>query len=139
MGRKADGDSPVIVNMQAARCISNREDDYIELRLECDNSNIPFFNVRLTMQEFGELVSGASVRRKEAVVCGLDHVGKKFVHEKREIFCPLTDYKKSVLQEWLRENAQEEGWYLDTYLGSQGSTKSVDGGQLLRYLVYKYE
>lgn len=138
MSRKV-GIDKVVVNIEASRCMSNAQDDFVELRLECNTSHIHFAVVRLSMSEFGNLVTGAGVRRKEIEVCGLEHVGKKYIHSNREIFCPIKGYDKEPLRQWLRDNAKEDGWYLDTYLGSQGSTRSVDGGQILKYSVYRYE
>lgn len=38
----------------------------------------------------------------------------------------------------MRENKQEKGWLLNSYLGSKGSCYYSEGKKYLRYSVYKY-
>ena len=57
--------------------------------------------------------------------------------ESRRTLCPLKSYDKDELVAWLKENAQEEGWTLDYYLGSQSSIMRTDNGTYLNYHVYK--
>jgi hypothetical protein len=42
------------------------------------------------------------------------------------------------LEQWLQDNAQEEGWIIDHYLGSQSSIDHMDGKTFLNYSVHKY-
>ncbi len=54
-------------------------------------------------------------------VRNLERVGKKWVREERSVVYPHRDTDKKVVTQWLIDNMQEEGWTLNTYLGSQSS------------------
>jgi hypothetical protein len=75
-----------------------------------------------------------------ATVQGLNVVGKRKVIEPRSVECSLSSMaSKEDYTRWLVENAQEEGWTLDPYLGSQGSvTHSDKENPILNYRVFKY-
>lgn len=76
-----------------------------------------------------------------AEVSGLDRVGKlKVRHPRRTEFTGdrKIAYDKDGLSNWLKENHQEDGWILDTYLGSQRSRENVGDKIFLNYAVYKF-
>lgn len=124
--------------MKAKVTISRGSDGKVRISFEDTVSHIEFATVALSVEAFGHAVTGLSMQEGELEVHGLEFVGKRRVTEQRQIVCPLKTYNTSELQAWLTDNAQEEGWLLSTYLGSQSSMSSVDGGTLLRYSVTKY-
>jgi hypothetical protein len=118
--------------------ITRSSDGNIYLRIEDSNSHAKFVELKLTLEQFAEAVTGLHTSDVEMTVTHLDRVGKSRVREHRSVVCPLDSWKRELLQQWLITNCQEEGWILDSYLGSQTSTKSVDGGTLLNYAVFKF-
>ena len=108
------------------------------IRLEDSASSRKFVEVKLTAVQFAEAVTGLYVADVEMEVQNLDKVGKTRVIESRKVLCPLDTHDKDVLAQWLLDNCQEEGWTVNTYLSSQSSVKSVDGGKLLNYNVVKF-
>jgi hypothetical protein len=131
---------PVVVRF--SRLMSNRDGDTMCLSLECRTSGIEFAEIEMSMEQFGKLVAGCCDVRLEAELRGLEFVGKKLVRERRSVKCPLTEYSagNNVYAKWLTDNCQEEGWMLDTYLGSQGSVvkKYDEPFSRVNYAVYKY-
>lgn len=111
---------------------------YISLTVTDEASNIRFLEMKLTLDQFAEAVTGLFTTDIDAVVQKLQFVGKKKIIEHRVITYPGIQYSNDVLSKWLEENAQEEGWMVNSYLGSQGSVKRVGGDTQLRYTVYKY-
>lgn len=101
-------------------------------------SRIEFLDLEIDLDEMMAALTGGSRRPCEAEIRGLESVGKTRVTEKREIVCPLKSYRRGELEKWLQENAQEDGWILDLYLGSHASTASHPDGTLLRYNVTKF-
>jgi hypothetical protein len=125
--------------MKAKVTISRASDDRVRIRIRDEASGIEFAEVSLTVEAYGYAITGLSEQEAELSVRGLEWVGKKRVTESRQKVCPLDTCDKDKLSKWLQENAQEEGWILSTYLGSQSSTSRAScGGTLLRYSVTKY-
>ena len=118
--------------------ITRSSDGFYYIRLRDEASCVNFLEMKLTGEQFAEAITGLNFSGVEMEVRGLENVGKERVREKRSVICPLTTYKREQLHDWLLANCQEEGWFIDGYLNSQTSTKSVDGGTLLNYAVYKY-
>jgi hypothetical protein len=118
--------------------INRSSNGFIYIRIEDSNSRAKFVELKLTCEQFAEAVTGLHTCDVEMTVSHLDRVGKRRVRESRSVVCPLDSWKREVQQAWLVENCQEEGWILDAFLGSQTSTKSVDGGTRLNYAVFKY-
>lgn len=110
----------------------------VHITLIDEASRIEFFDGNMKLADFASALLGLSRVEIEGELRGMENVGKKRVNESRQIVCPLTTYKRETLSQWLRENAKEEGWIVDTYLGSQGSVKSHPDGQLLNYGVTKF-
>lgn len=125
--------------MDMTLCISRRSDDKIVISIEDEASRTEFVEVKLSPHDFAMAVTGLSFVKVTGSVRGLENVGKKKVTEKRSVVCPLDSYDKKDLSAWLEQNCSEQGWLLNTYLGSQGSVEYVDGGRKLNYSVYKYE
>lgn len=124
--------------MDMKLCISRRSSDKIVISITDEASRSEFVEVELSPHDFAMAVTGLSFVKATGSVRGLENVGKKKVIEKRSVVCPLNSYDRKNLSAWLEQNCSEQGWLLDTYLGSQGSIENVDGGRKLNYSVYKY-
>lgn len=118
--------------------ITRDSNNMIRIRIRDDASRVDFATAEMTVEAFGFAVTGLSGLPAEVTVAGLEFIGKTKVAEQRIAGCPLNTYDKTELQAWLVANAQEAGWQLDTYLGSQNSVSRREGVTLLRYSVYKY-
>jgi len=126
------------IKIKAELGISRNSNGVITIRLADDASRVGFVEVSLTPEQFALAITGLMLSDIDVTCRGLDVVGKTVVRERREVFCPVKSYDKKVFEQWLTDNAQEEGWKLSVYLGSQGSVTYKDDGALLRYNVYKY-
>jgi DNA helicase TIP49 (TBP-interacting protein) len=124
--------------MKAKVSISRGSDDKVRIRIRDVESSIEFAEVALTMESYGYVITGLSEQEAELEVRGLQWVGKRNVTEQRIIECPLNSYNRDELRAWLRENAQENGWMLSDYLGSQDSVTRKGDKTILRYSVTKY-
>ena len=126
------------IKIKAELGISRNSNGVITIRLADEASRVGFVEVSLTPEQFALAITGLCLSDVDVTCRGLDVVGKTVVKERREIFCPIKSYDKKVFEQWLTDNAQEEGWKLPVYLGSQGSITYKDDGAILRYSVYKY-
>ena len=124
--------------IKTAISIGRDSRDEVHIRIECRNSSNEFVDVKLSYEEFARALTGLSMVDCEAVVKGLDVVGKVRVREGRTTECPLNTYDKEELKAWMVGNCQEDSWELSTYLGSQNSIKWVDSKTILNYSVTKY-
>lgn len=120
--------------MQITRCNRNK----IHIEVQCSESLAHFLAIELTTDEFAMLVTGCHQSNIKMQVRGLDKVGKRRILQRRQVKCPLSTYDKEALSKWIDDNCQEEGWFVNNYLGSQSSVKRVDDGTLLNYSVHKW-
>ena len=126
------------IKIKAELGISRNSSGVITIRLADEASRVGFVEVSVTPEQFALAITGLCLSDVDVTCRGLDVVGKTVVKGRREIFCPIKSYDKKVFEQWLTDNAQEEGWKLSVYLGSQGSITYKDDGATLRYSVYKY-
>ncbi len=110
----------------------------VAVTLTDDLSGISFFRGEMSLHNYAECITGLGNVEIDAEVRGLEYVGMKRVTESREIECPLLDYKRDVLSRWLSDNAQEEGWLVNSYLGGQGQVIRERDKTILRYHATKY-
>ena len=126
--------------IQANVSISRDSNENIRIRITDNASRIQFVELKMSPHDFAMATTGLSFVPVEAIVTGLEHVGMQKVSEPRTVDCPLNTYDRNELMAWLIDNAQEPGWTLDAYLGSQGSISTTlsGNGRTLRYRVYKF-
>lgn len=110
----------------------------VRIRFRDEASRIEFAEVAMTPENFGYAITGLAEREANLEVRGLLHVGKRRVTEDRTIECPIRTYDCEKLKSWLKDNAQEDGWILDNYLGSQKSIERKEEKTILHYRVIKY-
>lgn len=120
--------------MQITRSNHNK----IHIEVQCSDSLAHFLAIELTTDQFAMLVTGCHQSDIKMEVRGLDKVGKTRVRETRQVFCPSKTYDRDVLEKWIVDHCQEDGWVLSPGLRSQHSMKSVDNGTLLNYSVCKW-
>lgn len=126
--------------MKGRITITRNSKDVIRIAFRDDASRIEFAVAEMTPEAFGFAITGLSEQEVDLKVGFLDRVGKLRIIEARSIDCPLQRLEKEEMRAWLRANAQEDGWILDDYLGSQSSVSPLkDGkGYSLNYRVVKY-
>jgi hypothetical protein len=125
--------------LQGALSISNPSTGGVNIRVEDELSGAQFLDLTISHEEFSRALGHLSSRPCEFEVRGLAYIGKQRVTEQRTAIAPDLGYDRQKYAAWLTENAQEEGWMLNTYLGSQSSIAAQkDGTQLLHYSVTKY-
>lgn len=127
-----------VSGLKAKVTISRVSDDTIRIRLRDALSGCQFAEVSLSLEAFAYAVTGVAEQEAKMSVRGLAYIGKRLITTRRSIVCPVGGNDRDFLEKWLEENAQEEGWILNTYLGSQGSVVRSDGVTTLRYSVSKY-
>jgi len=125
--------------MKCKLTISRNSNDVINITIVDDLSGIQFVDVALDLASFAQAITGCARIHGDMKVRELDHVGLQKITEPRSIVCPLGICDRKILSKWLSDNAQENGWILDAYLGSQHSIGSSAGnGVILNYKVIKY-
>lgn len=121
--------------------ISRNSSDEIGISVADEASGITFLDLRLTPQEFAMALTGCAYTDvKAAEVRGMDVVGKRKVVEPRTVVYPGESYgSREEMRAWLKENGKEEGWIVDSYLGSQSSISRKGDETILNYSVYRFE
>lgn len=117
---------------------TNRDDPHICISITDANSGITFSAVEVSLIEFADAITGLARVSCTHETRNTEYLGKYYVSEPRTITVPHLGYNKEAYKEWLLNNAQEEGWIIDSYLGSQGSVTYKDGNAVLNYHVFKY-
>ncbi|HWQ08067.1 MAG TPA: hypothetical protein VN436_03130 [Holophaga sp.] len=124
--------------MEGRITIVRSSDNKIRIYIEDELSSIRFAEVTMTLEQFALGITGLAPQDVDLEVHGLEHVGKRRVREQRSIVCPMHTYDRKELEQWLRDNAQEDGWIVSTYLGSQNSVSYEGQVRTLHYHVTKY-
>lgn len=114
-------------------------DDTVRIEIEDNLSQQRFLEIKLSLEDFALMITGLSGIDFQGEVRNLSAVGKKKISEKRSaVFPGSSSTDRTELEQWLLDNKQEEGWSINTYLGSQRSVITVEGKTTLNYSVYKY-
>lgn len=128
-------------NLNGNITISRHSKNKIYITIQDELSNQKFIDIELTHKQFSEAITGLSFVECEFQVSALERIGKKKVTEQRSIiYTGNHSYNKTSQEQWLLNNAQEEGWSINYYLGSHNSIKynQQDSTTTLNYSVYKY-
>jgi len=112
--------------------------DSFNIEIRCDSSNVLLARVSMTAKQFAMAITGLHQGGINCEIGDLSRVGKRRVREKRQVQPPFSSYSTETCQEWLKENCQEEGWLLDSYLGSKSSMVHIAGMLTLNYSVFKF-
>lgn len=126
------------MKINANLTISRNSGDTMRLTLMDENSRIRFAKVGISPHDLMMALTGLAHIDVECEVHGLEHVGKVKVIERRSVTYPGVSYDRKLLEAWLRDQCQEEGWTIDPYLGGQQSTKVEGHKTILNYSVFKY-
>ena len=125
--------------MKASVSISKTNGDVVRIRLRDKASGIEFAVAEMSVEAFGHAITGLAEQPADIEVRGLQWVGMNRHSERRSIEYTGQRSDRKLMSEWLAENAKEDGWIVDTYLGSQGSVVHLDGKTILNYRVTRYE
>ena len=108
------------------------------VRIEVLDQSGASVQVTLSLAAYAEALLGLARVPCETEVSKLDKRGKTRTIEQRQVIAPNMQSTKDYAI-WLEQNAQEEGYELDTHLGSQNSVSRLNDDEvLLRYKVVKY-
>lgn len=120
--------------------ISRDSHDRIGIELKDPRAVVRFAKVYLTPHDFVMALTGMAAIECEGDLMALEKVGKVRILEPRTKVCPDQSIScdRRKLEQWLTENAQEDGWELNNYLGSQDSTFQAPNGVGLRYSVSRW-
>lgn len=124
--------------MKGKLSISRGSDELVCIRIRDEASGIEFVNLKMSLETYANAITGVAEQEGLLFVRGLQFVGKKLVIEQRQIACPFKSYDRKILEKWLIDNAQEDGWIVDPYLGSQKSFYIDEEKTVLNYSVKKY-
>jgi len=124
--------------LQTAISFARGSDDKIRIYVQDNTSHIQFLEIELDYESFAKALTGLHGVHCKSKTNGLEYIGKKRITELRSVVCPLDTYDREIFRNWLKDNCQEEGWLLSTYLGSQTSIIYADGKTILNYSVSKY-
>ena len=129
--------------IEARVTISRRQgyenDGTITISLRDESSRIEFAEIEMTSDAFVSALTGAGMVAAKGVVRGLDRVGKTKVIEKRSVLYAGDKWDSAQEKsQWLEAHCKEPGWYVNTYLGSQGTQTYGEAGVTLHYSVYKF-
>ena len=127
------------MNVNCKVTISRNSNELINVYVEDTASSIRFLELTMTLTDFAMAITGHGYMPAVGEVHGLEFVGKRRVQEPRTVVYTGPDtYNRNLMADWLEQNCQEEGWMLDTYLGSQGSVQHNRGETTLHYRVIRY-
>lgn len=118
--------------------ITRDSDNIMRIRIQDETSQVVFVELKLSLEDMMKCITGLGYVDCKAIYRNLQAVGKTKIMENRVINTGLRSYDRDKMEQWLKDNAQEEGWILDPYLGSQSSMFHIDNMTHLRYTVYKY-
>ena len=125
--------------MKATITISRTNKETIELTIRDEASREELCRITMSPAQFGKAITGLYTTDIDMAVGNLDRIGKQKVTEPRSIILPFSTYDHGKIKSWLHENAKEDGWEINDYLGSQNSISFNKDDQLaVNYSVFKY-
>lgn len=124
--------------IQGEMYVGRTNQGMIHIEIKDEASHVKFLDMEITPEQFTMLITSAVQSNVPMTVRDLHMVGMYRVREPRQIVCPLERFSKEDYEQWLVENAQEEGWILDSSLRSQSSIRRVGNEAILSYSVHKY-
>jgi len=129
--------------MEMSLTITKTNKDKVRIYVKDSTSRIKFLDLTLTLEQFASVITGLAEVKVEGEVKDLSFVGKTKITEPRSITITKDIYyslKREDLGDWLLNNCQEDGWLLNTYLGSKSSVQWCTdiNAVTLNYGVYKY-
>lgn len=128
-------------NLNLALTITRLSTGKIYLSIKDTDSFINFLRMELSPEDFMNCLTGLAYQPGIGEVYGTEFLGKTKQIEERTIEMPLqnTDFWSSKEYSiWLKNNYKEEGWFIDTYLGSKNSIEYKEGKKFLNFTVYRY-
>ena len=121
--------------------VTSGKGDYISISVRDETSRNRFVTAKLSLEDYGWLVSGMSEVKCKLETKGLAYVGKIRIRKDRTLTLDKTVYDKDVCLAAIREHEKdmiEAGWHLSEYLGSRDSMTNCDGRTKLKYEIFKY-
>ena len=127
------------MNFKGNISISRDSRNNINIRLRDKVSRTEFVDVCMSLENYAMLITGLAEVEVVGEVRGLETVGKKRIIEQRS-FVPTTENTtRDFLEQYIKDNLQEEGWIVSPALRSQASIKYDGiGGHTVHYSVHKY-
>lgn len=114
--------------------------DVIKISVIDDDARITVFEGEMTAENFALCITGLSDQQIRGFSStAIYALGKERVYEKRQVVLPKEiDYRDR--SKWVEENCQEEGWFVDSHLGSRGSISHDPntGTHTANYRVFRY-
>lgn len=128
----------VPVSMHIGRASGSHIADEIILTIEDEAAGVQFFRAFIPMDKMMRMLTGGQ-QAFEAELMSTDKIGKKRHVERLSVVSPDLGHDKNDYKLWLLDNCSEDGWELNTYLGSQSSiVHNKDGTKTLNYTRSKW-
>lgn len=126
------------MNFKVSITRMQQSNNSISIMIEDVASSIEFLRMEMTPENFTKAITGIASQNAVGTTYNLEYVGKQRITEKRSVICPISSYDRTTFEQWLLDNCQEEGWTINTYLGSQTSIIRNDTTTTLNYTVTKF-
>lgn len=119
-----------------------RGDDVIKIEIQDENSNVRFLTLNMKPADFALALTGLSFVPVEFSLNHAEYVGLIKERKPGRLIVPKSEhhyYSREELRQMVRDQCQEEGWFLDDYLGSQSSIgRDKDGNTIVNFGYYRY-
>lgn len=126
------------MNFKVSITRMQQSNNSISIMIEDVASSIEFLRMEMTPENFTKAITGIASQNAVGTTYNLEYVGKQRITEKRSVVCPISSYDRTIFEQWLLDNCQEEGWIISTYLGSQSSIIRNNNTTTLNYTVTKF-
>lgn len=128
--------------VRIGRYMNSDQEFFLEIQDEASGAR--FLKLEFGPEAFADLLSNR-ISYMEGEVCALDVVGKEYVSQHVEVRMPdsISPYDKKEAAEYLKTykpvfEKSNEGWQLDTYIGSQDSIVRQEDGVFAQLKMFKY-
>jgi len=120
--------------------LSRDNRNIVTIEIQDQQSRSKFVKICLTLENFALMMTGMSHVECEGRVRDLHAVGKNKISEFRRVEIPSSMvYDRVVIENYVRENFQEDGWQINIALVSHRSIDNEGGKKFVNYSVFKYE
>ena len=128
------------MSVSICRTNSNMEKDYVSIEIKDSLSSSSFLKLKMSMEEFGLMMTGLSCCQAEGEVRNISNIGKKMEHTTLLVTLdkdPGFDKRKEVATKAAKEQCPE-GWILSDTFNSRNSFFEKDDIRYARATIRRW-
>lgn len=112
---------------------------YIRIAVRDDDACIEFLELKISLENFSEALTGLGNTECEMVTRGLENVGKLREQDTLVFPMPESDYSnRKEVAAFVAQKQAPEGWTADSYFDSQDSFQTINDVEMAKTQILRW-